>query len=200
MPTRALLASIASVCLLTNCTPYQEIDRGETPGDVSAPAMTDPAAPETAPGVQDGAASGGAGQIDGAVAAAYKIQTKAEIADSVTAMMALADKDNNGQLSMEEYNVLAPALGQADNSITPSGEGGPVATPGAGDVKSSSTATPIRADQFYAETAGADGQMSAADLTAALTSRFDSADADSNGTLSADEAKDFAASMLFSRE
>ncbi len=200
MPTRALLASVASVCLLTNCTPYQEIDRGETPRDVSAPAMTDPTAPETTPGVQDGAAAGGAGQIDGAVVTANKIQTKAEIADSVTAMMTLADKDNNGQLSMEEFNVLAPALGQADNSITPSGEGGPVATPGAGDVTASSTATPIRVNEFYAETAGADGQISAADLTAALTSRFDSADADSNGTLSADEANDFAASMLFSRE
>ncbi|MEX1250812.1 MAG: hypothetical protein WEA77_06405 [Hyphomonas sp.] len=108
--------------------------------------MTDPGAPETTPGVQDGAASGSAGQIDGAVASPYKIQAKAEIADSVTARMTLADKDNNGQLSMEEYNVLAPAPGHAENSITPSGEGGPVAEPGAGDVTSSSTATPIRAD------------------------------------------------------
>lgn len=200
---RALLASAASVCLLTNCTPYQEIDRGESPGDVSAPLpVEDVDAADTGYGTgpQPGAAEGGAGQIDAGVATATKIRIRADIGPSVSAMMTLADKNNDGQLSREEFNVLAPALGQADNSVTPSGEGGPVATPGAGANMETTTATPIRVDEFFAETAGADGQISAADLTAALTSRFDAADADGNGELSPEEANNFAASMLFSRE
>lgn len=203
LPLRALLASAASVCLLTNCTPYQEIDRGESPGDVSAPLPVDDVDAADAgygTGPQPGAADGGAGQIDAGVAAAYKIRTKADIGPSVDAMMALADRDNDGQLSREEFNIIAPALGQADNSLNPSVEGGPVANPGAGDAMESTTATPIRADDFFAETAGTNGLISRDELTAALTARFDAADADGNGELSAEEAQAFAASMLFSRE
>jgi hypothetical protein len=200
MSKRMMLAALASVCLLTNCTPYQDVDRDETAGDVAAPAPAEPDSPEAAPGVQDGAADGGAGEIDGAVAAAYKIQSKADIPDTVASMMTLADKDNDGQLTEDEFDLLAPALGQADNSTNPNGEGGAVGTPGAGDNAETSSATPIRAEDFFAETAGADGQVSAADLTTALTARFESVDTDANGTLSADEAKNFAASMLFSRE
>ncbi len=201
MSYRLLLASAASLCVLTNCTPYEEIDRGENPSDVSVPVVVDETdSADAGTGLQDGAADGGAGEIDSAVAAAYKIRTKADIATSVTAMMTLADKNNDGQLSREEFGIIAPALGQADNSITPSGEGGPVATPGAGANMETSTATPIRADEFFAETAGTDGLISRDELSAALTSRFESADADGNGELNSEEANNFAASMLFSRE
>lgn len=203
MSYRLFLASAASLCMLTNCTPYQEIDRDDAPGDVSAPVAEDGAdmsAADDQNGIQDGSAEGGAGEIDAAIGAAYKIQTKADVADAVDAMMTLADKDTNGQLNEEEFNVLAPALGQADNSLNPSGDGGPVATPGGGANMESSTATPIRADEFFAETAGTDGLISGAELEAALTARFESADADGNGTLNEDEANKFAASMLFSRE
>nr|WP_290918010.1 hypothetical protein [Hyphomonas sp. 34-62-18] len=44
MPSRIVFASLASMCVLANCTPYQEVDRDEPPGDVSAPVEAAPAA------------------------------------------------------------------------------------------------------------------------------------------------------------
>lgn len=195
------LASAASVCLLTNCTPYQPIDRGDAPGDVSAPLTVDNAEPAgSGSEIQDGAADGGAGEIDSAVGVVYKIRTSADVAASVDAMMTLADKDSNDQLTLEEFGVISPALAQADNSLTPSVEGGPVANPGAGPNMEDSAAVPIRRDDFFTETAGSDNLITRTELSTALTSRFNSADEDSNGELTPAEAQNFAASMLFSKE
>lgn len=203
MSTRALLASMVSVCLLTNCTPYQPVDTPANAAEASgaaAPATEDPMAGQADAPVVAGAADGGAGDIDGAVAATYKIKTKAELASAVTAMMTLADGDTNGQLTMEEFGVIAPALAQADNSITASAEGGAVANPGAGEKSEASAPPAIRADEFFTETAGSDALISRDELSRALTSRFDTADEDANGELTPDEAQKFAASMLFARE
>jgi len=200
MSKRMLLASIASVCLLTNCTPYQEIDRSEDGADIAAPVGSTPAEPATEDALQSGAADGGAGQIDTSVAAVYKIRNKSDIAATAGAMLTLADKDSDGMLTRDEFDLLAPALAQADNSVNPSVEGGPVANPGAGAVTADSASTPIRAEQFFTETAGSDNMISRGELTAALTSRFDAADTDANGELSAEESSRFAASMLFARE
>jgi hypothetical protein len=201
MTKLTLFASAASLCLLTNCTPYQPIDRGDTPGDVSVPVAVDDAEPAGTGGeIQDGAADGGAGEIDSAIGVVYKIRTRADVAATVDAMMTLADRDTNGQLTYEEYRILSPALAQADNSLTPSIEGGPVANPGAGPNMEDSTAEPIRRDDFFAETAGNDDLITRAELSTALTSRFNSADKDSNGEFTPEEAQNFAASMLFSKE
>lgn len=200
MSKRMLLASIASVCLLTNCTPYQEVDRSDDGADIAAPVDNTPAEPATEEALQTGAADGGAGQIDTAVAAVYKIRNKSDISGTAGAMLTLGDKDSDGMLTRDEFDLLAPALAQADNSVNPSVEGGPVANPGAGEVTGDTVATPIRAEQFFTETAGSDNVISRSELTAALTSRFDASDADGNGELSGEESARFAASMLFARE
>jgi hypothetical protein len=200
MPMRALLASAVSVCLLTNCTPYQEIDRSEGGADIAAPVGSTPAEPATEEALQTGAAEGGAGQIDTSVAAVHKIRNKSDIAGTADAMLKLADKDSDGMLTRDEFDLLAPALAQADNSVNPSVEGGPVANPGAGEVTGETTAEPIRAEEFFSETASADNTISRNELATALTSRFDAADADANGELSPEESSRFAASMLFARE
>ena len=200
MPMRALLASAVSVCLLTNCTPYQEIDRSEGGSDIAAPVGNTPAEPATEEALQTGAAEGGAGQIDTSVAAVHKIRNKSDIAGTADAMLKLADKDSDGMLTRDEFDLLAPALAQADNSVNPSVEGGPVANPGAGEVTGETTAEPIRAEEFFSETASSDNTISRNELATALTSRFDAADADANGELSPEESSRFAASMLFARE
>lgn len=203
MDMRAFIALAASAGLLVNCTPYQPIDRDDAPGDVSVPMIAETQQTATTTQdetLQDGAADGGAGEIDSAVSAVYKIRTRADVATSATAMMTLADKDTDGQLTLEEFGVISPALAQADNSITSSVDGGPVANPGAGENMEGSTADPIRRNDFFSETAGSDNLISHDELEAALTSRFTSADADGNGELTSNETSDFAASMMFSKE
>jgi hypothetical protein len=199
MSKRILFASIASMCVLANCTPYQEIDRDEGPGDVSSPAAADPATETPATGPDASPAEGGAGQIDQAVATATKVTRRADIEPAVDAMMTLADKDTNGQLDREEYGILAPALGQADETV-PTNAGTTVgATPGTSERAEETGQAPITQDEFFAETAGADGTISRDDLTSALTARFETADADSDGTLTAEEAATFSSSMRFAR-
>lgn len=201
MKKRIFLAAAASVCVLTNCTPYQEVDRSEDGQDIAAPVpVTSPEAPATETELQTGPADGGAGQIDTAVGAVYKIRNKSDLAATAGAMLTLADKNSDGILNRDEFDLLAPALAQADNSVNPSVQGGPVANPGAGEVTGETAAEPIRAEDFFTETAGTDGQISRAELTAALTARFDAADADANGELSPEESSKFAASMLFARD
>ena len=211
MYKRALFASIASVGLLTNCTPYEEIDRNgtaagspqaENSGDVSTPMTpseidgTEDAGPETNSDFQASQADGGAGQVDTAVAATYKIRSQSDIEPAVDAMMALADKDENGELSREEFGILAPALALADHTFSGTAEGGTVARQGSTEqMEDDSSSEPINADEFFAETAGSDGTISRSDLTSAITTRFNDADADNDGELSQSEAQDFAASM-----
>ena len=201
MTKLALFASLASVCLLTNCTPYQEVDRDEAPGDVAAPAAQDDAA--SAAGMREevtaGPAEGGAGEIDSAVAIIFEIRTRDDIDGAVSSMMTLADKDNDGQLSREEYGLIAPALAQADNSATRAADGGPVAMPGAAAYEETTDAPRIGEEEFFAETAGGDNMISRQDLSTALTVRFDAADADGDGELTGEEAPNFAASMQFAR-
>lgn len=199
MDKRILLASIASVCVLANCTPYQEIDRGEGPGDVSTPVAADPAPETSATGPDASAAEGGAGQIDRAVSTATKITRSADIEPAVDAMMTLADKDDNGQLDREEYGILAPALGQADETV-PTNAGTTVgAIPGTSEQAEDTGQTPITQDEFFAETAGNDSAISRAELTAAIRARFDTADTDGTGELTAEQAQAFAASFRFAR-
>lgn len=202
MSTRILFASVAAVCLLTNCTPYQEIDRGEGPGDVSTPVGADET--ETAPAaaasdLDTGAAQGGAGQIDSSVATLTKITRRADIEPAVDSMMTLADKDNDGTLSREEYAILAPALGQADETVPTNADGSVGGIPGTSEYTEATGRTPITSDEFFNEIAGSDGTISRSDLTAAITARFDAADADGNGELSPEEAQRFAASFRFAR-
>lgn len=214
MHMRALFASIASIGLLTNCTPYAEVDRDGTTGtaaqsgaeignsgDVSTP--TTPAeadgtaapGPELDPDFQASQAGGGAGQVDTAIAATYKIRSRSDIEAAVDAMMALADKDGNEQLSREEFGILAPALALADHT-----DSGTVARQGATEqMEETASGAPINADDFFNETAGSDGAISRADLIQAITARFNAADADGDGELSQEEARDFAASMRFSQ-
>ena len=199
MNKRILLASMASVCVLANCTPYQEIDRGEAPGDVSTPVAAEPAAETPATGPEASPPEGGAGQIDRAVTTATKITRRADIEAAVDAMMTLADKDNNGQLDRQEYRILAPALGQADETV-PTNAGTTVgATPGTSERAEETGQTPITQDEFFAETAGSDGTISRAELTSAIRARFDAADTDGTGELTADQAQTFAASFRFAR-
>jgi hypothetical protein len=210
MYKRALFASITSVCLLTNCTPYAEVDRNETSsaaaqsetsGNVSTPMTSAEADGTAAPGpkgnpdFQASQADGGAGQVDAAIAATYKIRTRSDIEPAVDAMMALADKDGSGQLTREEFGILAPALALADHT-----DGGTVARQGATEqMEETASGEPINADEFFNETAGSYGTISRAELTQAITARFNAADADGNGELSQEEARDFAASMRFSQ-
>ena len=200
MSKRMLFASVVSVCVLTNCTPYQEVDRSDDGADIAGPVDNTPSEPATEDALQTGAADGGAGQIDTAVAAVYKIRNKSDISATAGAMLTLGDKDSDGMLTRDEFDLLAPALAQADNSANPSVEGGPVANPGAGEVTGDTASTPIRAEQFFTETAGSGNVISRSELTAALTSRFDASDADGNGELNGEESSRFAASMLFARE
>jgi len=199
MYKRALLASIASVCLLTNCTPYQEINPDEQPGSIASPVPMATPAPEPDPDFQASPAEGGAAQVDTAVAALYKIRTRADIAPAVDAMMALADRDNDGQISEEEFGLIAPALALADNTVPTAANGTTAERQGAGEMVEETGAARIGADEFFTETAGSDGMISRADLTAAITARFNAADTDGNGELTAEEARTFAASMRFAR-
>jgi hypothetical protein len=202
MSKRILFASITSMCVLANCTPYQEIDRDEPPGDVSSPAEADPSA--SAPAEADAefkasTADGGAGQVDSAVAAVYKIRASADIAPAATAMMTLADKDEDGQITLEEYDLLAPALAQADNTQSANDDGSTAEKQGAAEYAETADGTPISAEEFFNETAGADATISREDLASALTARFETADADGDGTLTAEEAATFSASMRLAR-
>jgi hypothetical protein len=203
MPSRIVFASIASMCVLANCTPYQEVDRDEPPGDVSAPVEADPAASmpaESNAEFKASTADGGAGQVDSGVAAVYKIRATDDIAPAATAMMTLADKDENGQLASEEYDLIAPALAQADNTQSANDDGSTVEKQGAAEYGEVADGTPIDAEEFFNETAGADGTISQEDLTSALRARFETADADGDGALTAEEAAVFSASMRFGRE
>lgn len=203
MPSRIVFASLASMCVLANCTPYQEVDRDEPPGDVSAPVEADPAA--SMPAESDAAfkastADGGAGQVDSGVAAVYKIRATDDIAPAATAMMTLADKDENGQLTLEEYDLLAPALAQADNTQSANDDGSTAEKQGAAEYNETAEGTPVSSEEFFNETAGADGTISEEDLASALTTRFETADTDGDGALTAEEAAVFSASMRFGRE
>lgn len=199
MSKRILFASIASMCVLANCTPYQEIDRGEGAGDVSAPVAADPAPETQATGPDASPAEGGAGQIDQAVTTATKITRSADIEPAIDAMMTLADEDTNGQLDREEYGILAPALGQADETVPTNGGTTVGAIPGTSERGEETGQTPITQDEFFAETAGSDATISRADLTAAIRARFDAADSDGNGELTPDQSQSFAASFRFAR-
>ena len=203
MSKRILFASIASMCVLANCTPYQEIDRDEPAGDIATPVETDPAA--SAPAESDAefkasTADGGAGQVDSGVAAVYKIRSTDGIGPAVTAMITLADKDEDGQLSRDEYDLIAPALAQADNTQSANDDGSTAEKQGVAEYAETSEGTPISAEEFFTETAGADGAISQEDLATALTARFETADANSDGTLTAEEAATFSASMRFGRQ
>lgn len=202
MSKRILFASIASMCVLANCTPYQEIDRDEPPGAFSSPAEADPAAsapPEADAEFKASTADGGAGQVDSAVAAVYKIREAADIAPAATAMMTLADKDEDGQITLEEYDLLAPALAQAGNTQSANDDGSTAEKQGAAEYAETADGTPISAEEFFNETAGTDGTISRDDLASALTARFETADADGDGNLTAEEAATFSASMRFAR-
>lgn len=203
MPRYALLASIASAGLLVACTPYQDIEQDGPPGDVAAPVMNDLAEPAATPAetenygtdLEASPAEGGAGQIDSAVAVVYKIRTRDDIDPAVDAMMTLADEDDDGRISREEYSLLAPAFAQADNAVSSE-----AALPGTSEYSETSDAPLLSSDEFFDETAGSDGVISREDLRAAITARFDAADADGNGELTAEEAQTFAASFRFARE
>lgn len=191
MTIRNVLMLAAALATVTNCTPYQEIDRGETE-TVSA----DPAPAETIAEVSTGTNDGGAMEVDQSVAVVYEIRNRADISSFVASQMTLADKDSNGQLDAGEYDLLAPALAQADNSLNPSAEGGPVANPGADAVVDGSGDDAVRSDTFFIQVAGQDGVISTSELEGALTLRFDAADANGDGALDAAESQAFAASML----
>lgn len=191
MTIRNVLMLAAALVTVTNCTPYQEIDRGDTP-----PVAADPMPVEPPAEVSTGSNDGGAMEVDRSVAVVYEIRNRADIPTFVTSQMTLADKDANGQLTADEYDLLAPALAQADNSLNPSAEGGPVANPGAEEVVDGSGGDAIRRDTFFTMVAGPDGLITASELESALTTRFEDADANNDGALDAAESKTFAASML----
>lgn len=191
MNTRRVVLIAVALAAVTSCTPYQEINP-DKPAGAAVPPVKEGAASDVSTGSNDG----GAMQVDQSVGVVYEIRTRSDIPAFVASQMALADKDSNRELSKEEYHLIAAALAQADNSFASSSEGGPVANPGVGGVIDSSDAVPVGRDEFFAISAGQDGAMSAADLELTLASRFDAADADSDGTLDAAESKDFAASML----
>jgi len=194
MIIRNVLMLSAALFTVTNCTPYQEVDRGDTAPVAAEPA--DPAPGETIPEVSTGTNDGGAMEVDQSVAVIYEILNRDDIGPFVDSQMELADRDGDGQLTADEYDLLAPALGQADNSLNPSIEGGPVANPGAGEVVDGADSEPVRRSTFFTMVAGQDGVISRSELESALTSRFDEADENNDGTLQGSESNAFVASML----
>nr|WP_290918013.1 hypothetical protein [Hyphomonas sp. 34-62-18] len=134
------------------------------------------------------------------MAAVYKIRTTDDIAPAATAMMTLADKDEDGQLTLEEYDLLAPALAQADNTQSANDDGSTAEKQGAAEYNETAEGAPISSEEFFNETTGADGTISQEDLASALTARFETADSNGDGILTEEEAATFSASMRFGRE
>ncbi|MEM9233246.1 MAG: hypothetical protein AAGA69_03300 [Pseudomonadota bacterium] len=196
-----LLLAVAAVAIMA-CGD-DEVDTSAENADSYAEADTQPAdtftddmeEEETAAGVGDAdnpVSTDKGGDLDSAIITLDEVFLRSDVDPLVENSFERADTDTDGNLTQEEYLLLAPAMGQATNAVGQQSSGDEL-TPAGGEADKllGEGWQSANRETFFSDTAGEDNVISRAELRDAVLSRFDAADRNENGVLNGEEKATF---------
>jgi len=133
-----------------------------------------------------------AGGRDAAIVNIYEVRDRQDVGRFVDNLFERADDDENGEMTAQEYRLVAPALAQSDNDVSVEANDRNAEAAGPEGAAADENVGLSGGQSFFLMAAGEDEMLSRAELRETILARFDEADADGDGALNAEESSAFA--------